>query len=141
MRKFEVLSVSESLLSYKNEVSNEEYFGVLPGLLHGWQFEFSKNGETNYSSVTWYFGSPEEFAAHEWAFEMERWNGWEPTGRVVFRGYGREYWWSEEREMCVEAAPVSWIQEAIAEKMQGGLSVSSEPYEYEEYEELERKWA
>ena len=144
MNKFEVISVSASNLSYKGKVNDEEYFGVLPGLMSGWQFEFVKNGEIGYNSVYYSYETPEHCAEYEhWNFDTESMFGYEPTGRVVFRGYAAEgEWIPEEREYSVREATKWEIQAAIEEKLaEEGVTALSEPYEYEEYEELEQKWA
>jgi len=154
MKKFEVISVSESEVNAffsgepgHSEIPNEEYFGVLPGLMHGWEFEFvNKAGETGYNSVYWFYGTPEE-CAYRWgeaeAFWCERLNGWEPTGRVVFRGYGAEgEWIPEEREYSVREATKWEIQEAINYVLEAEREIeAATPGKYEEYEEYGLKWA
>jgi len=144
MKKFEVISVSASELSFKNKIPNEEFFGVLPGLMHGWQFEFTRNGEIGYNSVYYSYSSPEENAEIEqWNFESERMFGWTPTGRVVFRGYGAEgEWIPEEREYSVREATKWEIQEGINYVLEAEREIeAATPGKYEEYEEYGLKWA
>lgn len=106
MLSFEIITNSESHTGY--DIPDSKYVGVIPGLVCGWQFEFvNKDGKIGYNSVAYYEGTPEEYC-ETWLrfgpdalFEGERWNGYEPTGRVVFRGYGSEYYDSEYREWFV----------------------------------------
>ena len=103
---FEIIKSSESYAKYS--VEDKEWQGVIDGFVNGWSFEFvNEKGEYNYNSVTYYSGTPEEYCdtwlqyGEDALFEMERWNGWTPTGRVVFRGYGQEYYDEDEHEWFV----------------------------------------
>ena len=105
---YEIIKNSESFSGFN--VKDDIYLGVIPGLCCGWMFEFKNaEGKINYNSVSWYEGTPEEYCqtwlkhGEEALFYMERLCGWEPTGRVVFRGYGEEYWCNdpEIRDWCI----------------------------------------
>lgn len=104
--KYEIIKNSESYTGY--EIEDKQYKGQIEGLVCGWQFEFMDGkGDYNYNSVTYYEGTPEEYCEYwlqygeDALFEIERWGGWEPTGRVVFRGYAREYYDFDERDYYV----------------------------------------
>lgn len=106
--KFEIIELSQSEAEYKNRVADSNFRGYFPNVCCGWMFEFkNKDGKIGYNSVTWFEGTPEEYCetwlryGSDALFEAERWNGYEPTGRVVFRGYGVEEWWAEERDWCI----------------------------------------
>lgn len=111
MKTYEVIKNSESSTGY--DIKDEEYKGVFDGLCCGWQFEFKNDkGELEYNSVCWYEGTPEEYCdtwlryGEEALFEIERYNGYVPTGRVIFRGYGKEYWDSEDRDWYIKKVAV-----------------------------------
>lgn len=107
MLQFEIIRNSESKTGYN--IPDKEYKGQIDGLCCGWQFEFERSGKIDYNSVNWYHGTPEECAyqyGEEDAFELERMNGWEPTGRVIFRGYAREYYDVEDREWYIQDVEV-----------------------------------
>lgn len=101
--EFQIIKNSESNTGYN--IPDKTYFGVIPGYYCGWQFEFKHaDGRIDYSSVDFYPGTPEDYC-NSWLeygpdalFTIERTHGWEPTGRVIFRGYyDHGYDW-EERE-------------------------------------------
>ena len=100
--KFEIITNSQGP---KYEIADKHYDGQKPGLCCGWQFEFkNEEGEIDYDSVIYYEGTPEEYC-ESWLqygddalFAGERRGGWEPTGRVVFRGYAEKHWDAEERD-------------------------------------------
>ena len=104
--KFEVIKNSESFTGY--DIEDKNYVGVIPGLCCGWQFEFEKDGKIDYNSVVFFEGNAEEYCdtwlryGEDALFEIERMNGWVPTGRVIFRGYAESFWDDEERDWYVE---------------------------------------
>lgn len=108
--EYEIIKLSESYAEYRNEVRDSEWLGEIPGLLNGWSFEYKNaKGEYSYGSVSYENMMPEEYAnlwhtedGREWIHDTPSWNGWEPTGRVVFRGYAEEYYDPDEREWFVE---------------------------------------
>lgn len=109
MMKYEIIELSRSEAEFRCDVEDGNFRGYFPGVCCGWMFEFkNKDGKVDYNSVTWFEGTPEEYCetwlryGPEALFEMERWNGYEPTGRVVFRGYGVEKWDSEEHDWYIE---------------------------------------
>ena len=111
MMTFEIIKNSESNTGY--DIEDKEYKGQISGLCCGWQFEFrNADGKIGYNSVSYHKGTPEEYCqtwlryGEDALFEMERWNGYEPTGRVIFRGYGREFYDFEERDWCIEPVEI-----------------------------------
>lgn len=127
--KFEIIVNSQGP---KYDIEDKTYYGQKPNLCCGWQFEFeNEKGEINYNSVTWYEGTPEEYC-ESWLqygddalFTGEHWNGWQPTGRVVFRGYAESYYDSEERDWFVKEVEVkptptkkTWTEDEIKNLIQ-----------------------
>lgn len=106
--QFKIIKLSESQAEYRNEIPDSEWIGIIPGVANGWQIEYSKGGAFEYGSVTFQFGMIEaDVARYEgycgsWLFEIPRMNGWEPTGRVVFRGYYTEHYDFDERDYYYE---------------------------------------
>lgn len=114
-KEFEIIRNSESETGY--DIPDDVYIGVIPGLHNGWQFEFTKNGKIVYGSCHFYHGTPEECAycyGKDHAFEMERLNGCEPTGRVIFRGYYLEKYDIYERDYYYEKIPAELHLKHIA---------------------------
>lgn len=75
--------------------------GERPGLVRGYNVEINKNGEIGWMSASWIHGTPEDYFDsdfYRWHFEDM---GAVPTGRIAFRGYGREEWDLEERDDVV----------------------------------------
>ncbi len=97
-----------------SERANSEFNGVFPGYVCGWSFEFrNKDGKIDFNSCSWFEGTAEEYCqtwlryGEDALFEMERWNGWTPTGRVKFCGYGVERYDPEERDWyIIDANPI-----------------------------------
>lgn len=99
--KFEIITNSQSHTGY--DIEDKTFRGIIDGLVCGWQFEFRKGSEYGYKDVTWSEMLPDEMLEHApWYFESCTANGWEPTGRVVFRGYAREWYDAYEHEWFVE---------------------------------------
>lgn len=91
----------------KNSESHTGYdipdctFEGLKNYANGWQFECEKDGKIGYSSVAFGYGMPDA-KDFETTIDLCRWNGWEPTGRVIFRGYYEEYYDCDERDWYYE---------------------------------------
>lgn len=110
--QYTIIKNSESHTGY--DIPDKEYKGQIPGLCGGFQYEYiNDKGEYEYSSVSYYYETPEEYAGKwhtedggEWVHDTPRYKGWEPTGRVVFRGYARDYYDPDEREWFVEDVEV-----------------------------------
>lgn len=106
--KYTIIKNSESHTGY--DIPDKEYKGMISGLCCGWQWEYvNDKGEIDYSSVSFTHMTPEEYAGQfkaydggDWIHETPSFNGWKPTGRVVFRGYARDYYDPDEREWFVE---------------------------------------
>ena len=101
--KFEIIKNSESSTGY--DIPDDTFHGQIPGLAMGWQFEVrnvrNKNydiGHVDYYSVTFSHLMPEDFVEKDGYEEYVANNGWELTGRVIFRGYYEEEWDFENYE-------------------------------------------
>lgn len=74
-------------------------FGSKPGLVRGYNIEVkTSKGTIEWMSCEYIYGEPEEVfndKYHTWSREDY---GFVPTGRVCFRGYGREEYDFEEHE-------------------------------------------
>ena len=115
--KFEIITNSQSETGYN--IPDDVFYGELPGMCMGWQFE-ARNvcdkrfpvGKVLYFDVIYEEAMPGETAEENYMFEYAEDLGWELTGRVVFRGYGRLYWYAEERDWCVAEVTPEEIQRA-----------------------------
>lgn len=94
----QVIALRDSKASYRDECPSPEYKGVLFGLSCGWQFEMTKDGKVEYTSVTFFEGDADECAACGYALDWYTELGWRATGRAVFRGYYTEHYDYAERE-------------------------------------------
>lgn len=131
--KFEIIKVSESKAPWNSKDLDKEYKGVISGLACGWNFEVTKDGKIDYLSANWFEGTPEQLAKtyhYDDADAMFRWNGWELTGRAVFRGYAVEYYVKEEREWCVFPLTDAEVEEHI----------KSRHHKWHEYHISDMKW-
>lgn len=128
--KFEIIKNSQSETGYK--IEDNTYYGIVPGLDCGWQFEIIDNndGKLHYMSVMWDAATPEDvYKSRPWAFEFMTFSGrdYKLTGRVIFRGYGEPYWYAEERDWCIK--PIS--DEKAKEILEFGTDV--EEFDEDEY--------
>ena len=109
MKKFEIIKVSEANVDWNEE--DREYVGVIPGYAAGFNFEVvDNNGKIDYMSAHYIDEDPSEMVENYYKdlgadyFDVVRWNGFEPTGRVIFRGYAIEHYDPEERDWYIEDA-------------------------------------
>ena len=92
MKKFEIIKNSESNTGY--DIPDNEFMGQTCNL-NGWQFEYiMPDGSINYSDVKFTNAMPEEYAEDDstymhWVMEV---NSIRFSGRVIFRGYYREFY-------------------------------------------------
>lgn len=114
--KFEIIKNSEGCKKWN--IEDKEYLGQITGLCCGWEFEIiDKEGKLTSLSVIWDEALPEDTWEDHYYPQMCEWHGWEPTGRVVFRGYARSHWDAEERDYYVvdiTDAELEEIKKAIA---------------------------
>lgn len=111
---FEIIPFSQSEQDY--HVDDEPFYGDI-GLAMGWQYE-ARNvrdkrfpvGKLLYFDVNYMEAMPEAEADFMNFYAEDL--GWELTGRVVFRGYGRLYWYAPERDWCVAEVTPEEIQRA-----------------------------
>ena len=72
-------------------------------LVRGFNIEIRKHdGTTYWESCCWFDGTPEQYYNSDyylWHFED---SCGEPTGRICFRGYGEEYYDSDEHEYFIK---------------------------------------
>jgi len=109
---FSFITAKEAGLDWDVSNATTDY-GYVPGFLRGYNFEFrhKETGKLDYSSCRFFYESVirelenSDMAKFEGTpFYLESLNGYEPTGRAIFRGYYTEYWYEEERDWCVEEA-------------------------------------
>ena len=97
--KTNVITVDEAIKNGSWEWDKREndcdFYGIVPGYICGWSVECEKNGEFRYCSMTC-TNDYEEIILPEhnsdWnelgiSAQCASYNGWEPTGNIVFRGY------------------------------------------------------
>ena len=77
--------------------------GEKQDMVRGYNIEIRKHdGTTYWESCCWFDGTPEQYYNsdyYQWHFED---TSSEPTGRICFRGYGEEYYDSDEREYFIK---------------------------------------
>lgn len=111
--QFEYVTVDEAGTTGWNTGNDSRNYGYVDGLVRGFNIEFKhkETGEINYNSANFVEGNIEDYyreRIEEWGdvgytpFEVETRNGYEPTGRAVFRGYGVERYDEEERDTYIE---------------------------------------
>ena len=114
MLHYTVILPSEAQLPY--QVEDKAFHGMLAGLVCGWQYEYTLNGQTVYDDVIYDERDADETAEAYHIHASDRFmalRGLVPTGRVVFRGYGVLHYWAEERDWYVERATDEQIAKAI----------------------------
>ena len=83
---------------------DQEYKGLIPGYLCGYNFEVTKNGVTDFASCTFSYSTPDDImnSNEDYYLDFLLDCGCIPTGRVIFRGYYTEEYDINERESyCV----------------------------------------
>ena len=115
---FEIIMNSESNTGY--DIEDKKYFGLIPGLCCGWQYEYiDAKGEYHYSSVAYMEESAEDYA-DKWTGYRGSWlldmlpDDYKFSGRVIFRGYAESYYDYDEHE--------SYVEEVDDEKLQRYLN-------------------
>ena len=125
---FKIIKNSEGCKKW--DIRDEEYEGQVSGLCCGWEFEVEREGVLDSHSVIWFEGTPEQCVKAYYLDEPDcywRLKGWELTGRVVFRGYGRSYYDPEERE---------WFVEEVKDYELDEILNTPEPWEIEDMEAM-----
>lgn len=118
--RLEYIAISDTVTGWKDNGAKD--YGEIPGYVRGYNIEFmhKETGEINYNGALWVNGTIEGYYQEQmdaWGdlgytpFEMERFNGWEPTGKAVMRGYAKEEYDIEERETFV-------VTEGVAEEIE-----------------------
>ena len=115
--KTTIITVDEAIVNgtYKWEKTENdcEFKGYVPGYVCGWCVEVKKqNGEIGYCSMTCtndFDEIKDPNSCTDWnelgiSANCAFYNGWVPTGNIVFRGYFEEYYDYDEREDFVKDA-------------------------------------
>lgn len=86
-------------------ISNDcEFLGVISGYVCGFNLEVEKDGkigcgscvfDNDYEEIRNTMNDYNDLGISE---ELCSYNGWKPTGNIVFRGYFTEHWDFEERD-------------------------------------------
>lgn len=80
---------------------NYEDKGLIPGYVRGYNVEVKRNGKVDWMSCVWVKNTIEDYLSDDftkwWYLDL----GATPTGRISFRGYGREEYCEEERENVI----------------------------------------
>ena len=87
-------------------------YGPKPGLLRGYNIEVKdQKGVVDWMSAAFIYGKPEDTTGdgfnEPWRIESRKDWGFEPTGRITFRGYYTEEYDFEERETFVVPVTVT----------------------------------
>lgn len=93
--------------------------GCIPGLMRGYNIEVkTAKGVIDWMSCEYIYGEPEEVFNddyHTWS--RSDW-GLVPTGRICFRGYGREeYDFDEREEYVVQVTDNDWLDKMVADSI------------------------
>lgn len=86
---------------------DQEYKGLIPGYLCGYNFEVTKDGVTDFASCTFSYRTPDDLmnSNEDYYSDFLLDCGCIPTGRVIFRGYYTEEYDINERESyCVRVS-------------------------------------
>jgi len=80
-------------------------FGPAPGFVRGYNLEVIKNGERGWMSAEYISFEPETVFNDEFHRFFRSDMGLVPTGRICFRGYGKEEYDKEEHETFITPVP------------------------------------
>ena len=97
--------------------SDPENFGYIYGLVRGFNIEvyLHKACKTAWMSCCYIYGEPEEYFNSESHSMWLSWLGATPTGRISFRGYGREEYDYEERDTFVNDVSTEEVKKFLTE--------------------------
>ncbi len=112
VKMMNIITVDETSTGWKDEYSNYPTTIQLPGLLRGFNVEVTNaRGEIDYCSAVWTYGEANEENFDIFiSIDLASYNGWVPTGRLVFRGYAIDRYDPEEREEYVEVVSPEYVQ-------------------------------
>lgn len=87
---------------------DQEYKGLIPGYLCGYNFEVTKDGVTDFASCTFSPRAPDDLMNRneDYYSDFLLDCGCIPTGRVIFRGYYQEEYDINERECYCIRVPM-----------------------------------
>lgn len=87
---------------------NFKDFGSKPGLVRGYNIEvITRDGVTDWMSCEYIYGEPEKVFNDDYHTWSRMDYGFTATGRICFRGYGREEYDFEEREEYIVPVEVN----------------------------------
>ena len=119
---FEYINIADTNTGWTDNAGKD--YGYVDGLVRGFNVEFKhkETGKVIYNSCIWEEGNIEDYFRRQidaWGhlgfvlFEAERSKGYEPTGRAVFRGYGKVEYAPEERDSVVKRINIEkWLHVA-----------------------------
>jgi hypothetical protein len=98
----DIIDIKDTNTGWKNSFEYSTCSNI-PGVMRGFNIEYkNKDGKIEYGSAVWIYGEPDmDNIDIRISIELAGLNGWTPTGRVVFRGYGFEEYDPDERECYV----------------------------------------
>lgn len=82
--------------TFTNKAGYEDQ-GIISGLLRAYRVEFKKGDKLDWGMCKFTSTTFEKYVENDASYEngvefsTERYNGWEPTGNVMFCGYWEEY--------------------------------------------------
>lgn len=105
-------AIKKNTWTWGHRENDCEFLGEVPGYVCGWDVEVKRGDEISYCSMTCTNDFEEIIlpdADYNWnelgvSAENAKWNGWEPTGVIVFRGYFTEHYDPFEREEYIKDA-------------------------------------
>ena len=101
--KYEILNCEEAKRITGWSDVDQEYKGLIPGYLCGYNFEVTKNGVTDFASCKFSYNTPDDIMNNNEGYYVYFLEDYEcvPTGRVIFRGYYTKEYDIDERESYV----------------------------------------
>ena len=107
-----IITVADTSTGWSDKYINYPTMTQLPGLLRGFNVEITNDdGDVDYCSAVWTPGEADESNPDIFiSIDLVSYNGWRPTGRLVFRGYGVDRYDFEEREEYVEMVTPEYVQ-------------------------------
>lgn len=107
--KYEIMDCAEAKRITGWDIDmDQEYKGLIPGYLCGYNFEVTKNGVTDFASCTYSPCTPDDLMNNnrDYYSDFLQDCGCTPTGRVIFRGYYIEEYDINEHEEYVVRIPM-----------------------------------
>lgn len=103
MTTFEIIKNSESSSGW--DIEDKVYEGPHDYMVSGFNFEIKgPKGNLEYMSAIYIHCTPDKYIndlGYDY-FDTVRYKGYEPTGRVIFKGYATEYYDPESKDWFVK---------------------------------------